>query len=55
MAGDMVSLYVNDITGSPSHTITGLQNGCSYDFSVFGINMLGAGPSLDVSAIVHLC
>eukprot|EP01039_Chlorochromonas_danica_P011550 gene11550-12931_t len=50
MAGEMVSVYVNDVTGSPSHTITGLENGTPYDFSVFGINMLGAGPSLDVTA-----
>jgi hypothetical protein len=47
---EMVSVYVNDVSGSPSHTITGLENGTSYDFSVFGINMLGAGPSMDASA-----
>lgn len=46
----MVSVYVNDVSGNPSHTTTGLENGTSYDFSVFGINMLGAGPSLDASA-----
>jgi titin len=50
-AGEMTSVYVNNVSGSPSHTISGLQNGVSYDFSVFGINMLGAGPSLDVSCI----
>eukprot|EP01039_Chlorochromonas_danica_P011387 gene11387-12722_t len=50
-SGEMTSVYVNDVSGSPSHTISGLQNGNSYDFSVFGINMLGAGPSLDVSTI----
>jgi titin len=49
-SGEMVSVYVNDVSGSPSHTITGLENGTSYDFSVFGINMLGAGPSMDASA-----
>jgi titin len=49
--GEMVSIYVNDVSGSPSHTIGDLQNGVGYDFSVFGINMLGAGPSLDVSQI----
>jgi hypothetical protein len=49
-SGEMVSVYVNDVSCSPSHTITGLENGTSYDFSVFGINMLGAGPSMDASA-----
>ena len=49
-SGVMVSVYVNDVSGSPSHTITGLKNGTSYDFSVFGINMLGTGPSMDASA-----
>jgi hypothetical protein len=58
-AGEMTSVYVNDVSGSPSYTIDGLQNGNRYDFSVFGINMLGAGPSVDVSCIpstvlVHL-
>jgi titin len=48
-SGEMASMYVNDVSGSPSHTMHGLQNGVSYDFSVFGINMLGAGPSMDVS------
>jgi titin len=47
----ITSVYVNDVSGSPSHIISGLQNGLSYDFSVFGINMLGAVPSLDVSCI----
>lgn len=49
-SGEMVSVYVKYVSGNPSHTITGLENGTSYDFSVFGINMLGAGPSLDASA-----
>jgi titin len=49
--GDMVTIYVNDVSEAPAHTITGLENGTNYDFSVFGINMLGAGPSLDVSVI----
>jgi titin len=49
--GDMVTIYVNDVSEAPAHTITGLENGISYDFSVFGINMLGSGPSLDVSVI----
>lgn len=47
----MSSIYVNDITGSPKYTITNLENGTSYDFSVFGINMLGAGPSVDISVV----
>lgn len=47
---DMESIYVNDSSRSPRHTISGLQNGSSYDFSVFAINMLGAGPSMNVLA-----
>jgi hypothetical protein len=50
-SGEMTSVYVNDVSNAPSYTIAELQNGNSYDFSVFGINMLGAGPSLDVSAV----
>jgi len=48
---EMTSVYVNNVSNAPSYTIAELQNGNSYDFSVFGINMLGAGPSLDVSAV----
>jgi hypothetical protein len=48
-SSDMVTYYVNDVSEAPAHTISDLQNGFSYDFSVFGINMLGSGPSLNVS------
>jgi hypothetical protein len=48
---EMHSIYVNDVSEAPAHTISDLQNGVSYEFSVFGINMLGAGPSLSVTAI----
>jgi hypothetical protein len=43
------TLYVNDVTTSPSHTITGLLNGHSYDFSVIAFNMLGTGSSSDIN------
>lgn len=50
-AGELTSVYVNDVVRSPSYTITGLQNRVSYSFSIIAINMLSAGPSTDVSAI----
>lgn len=50
-AGELTSVYVNDVSGSPTHTIGGLQNGVNYSFSVLAINMLSAGPSTDVCAI----
>ena len=49
---EMHSVYVNDVSEAPAHIISDLQNGVSYEFSVFGINMLGAGPSLSVTAIL---
>jgi len=45
------TLYVNDVTTSPSHTISGLLNGHSYDFSVIAFNMLGTGASTDINVI----
>lgn len=43
------TIYVNDVTTSPSHTISGLLNGHSYDFLVIAFNMLGTGASTDIN------
>jgi titin len=47
----MQSLFVNNNSVSPSYTISGLQNGYSYDFSVMEINMKGAGDVSDITQI----
>ena len=48
------SIYVNNASPSPSFTIenSGLINGYDYSFSIYGVNMLGSGPTQTVNQIL---